>query len=728
MNHQSIPEEVISLLQHVELNQNNWWDKSIQRLIIGIVWHSKNRLDTQALTHEVKSMLGVKLSLSKIEENVKKLCDNKDLIMLHDRTLKIPEIRLEGFSNELKKAEDLQNSAKMSFIQNLSSRIPNLPENRGEEIWIAFNEDLLIPMIQKLGARTYSLFSGAHINSDDTPGFKDFLDKQPTVLQDAIRNSILIFMDSNNPVTKSFIIRHLNARFFVEASQLKGKTLQKINEMIEGKPVFNIFLDTNFLFSLLELHDNPSSDAAVSLIKLIKTIGDFAEVNLYVYPLTIDEAKVVIKRTLQTCQKINFQSNLTEAILETEAELTGMIRKYTEERKLRGVTPEQYFQPYLHQLIELIDEKGVRVYDQNVDILRNNQVIKGEIEYQLELQKNHSIRKQKTYFTLEHDVVLWHFIKNLRPARVENPIKAGYWAATIDFGLLGYDSHKRKHNPESLPICLHPTALIHMLQFWVPRNELFDKAILDSLRLPFLFQAFDEKDESITSNILTLISSLENSDKLSVKLIASLLINRALRNKIAETPDVHERIKVIKDAIETEEAELRKKIEEMNAIKKHDDEKQKELLGVIAQKDADLLEAEISENALKQKILKMENEKRIENNIRRFTIKWFIFPFALNVLISILMHQFGIFFFESTWKLAYSLIFFTFALFVHVLIIDNAGQKEDDISTWKYFEKFHTYKKWIVGLLSALAGGLLVNGIYDVLKARYLEYISTLPK
>jgi hypothetical protein len=75
--------------------------------------------------------------------------------------------------------------------------------------------------------------------------------------------------------------------------------------------------------------------------------------------------------------------------------------------------------------------------------------------------------------------------------QVESPTEAKYWVVTVDYRFLGFDEYKRQNTTASIPIVVHPTTLIQLLQLWVPRTQEFEEAIVRSLRFAFLFHEFD---------------------------------------------------------------------------------------------------------------------------------------------------------------------------------------------------------------------------------------------
>ena len=170
--------------------------------------------------------------------------------------------------------------------------------------------------------------------------------------------------------------------------------------------------------------------------------------------------------------------------------------------------------------------------------------------------------RRKSYEKVLHHMVLWHFTRRQRPVRLESPIEAKFWVATIDFGLLGYDRHKRRGHSGEPPICIHPTVLLQLLQLWVPRNELLEAALITSLH-PLLPHEFDRKAEEVTIRILRSLSRIKGSEVLGQETVAHILFDSAVRLRVDAASNVEEEIEVVHAAIANENQRLELNFKEL---------------------------------------------------------------------------------------------------------------------------------------------------------------------
>ena len=151
------------------------------------------------------------------------------------------------------------------------------------------------------------------------------------------------------------------------------------------------------------------------------------------------------------------------------------------------------------------------MFSQDISAFKTNQDVIDDLLQQKEFEKQRYGDRAKNYERLEHDMVLWHFVKSKRPLRPELPIDAEYWIITADYRLLGFDAHKQKRMGTEVPICLHPTTLTQLLQFWVPQTPEFEQALLSTMRLPTVLPLMDGDAERVSLKILNAVSTFRTS-------------------------------------------------------------------------------------------------------------------------------------------------------------------------------------------------------------------------
>lgn len=596
-NNYLLPREAVALVQHIELNKAGWWDKAVQRLVLAAVWLADAPPSADAIQAALTSTFRLPLAVPKLTSVLASLESRKMLLRLPNDTYRVPEEHRVVFESEIAEAEKIESGAKESFCKLVSAIGEGLEPGK---VWSTFEHDFLGPLIKQIGVNAYRLVVGQKM-SVDRALVDHFLKTFPPELHGKLRDLVTNFIDPKKPEVCAHISRMLHARFCVEASGLPEDVLAKLNASV-GKPIrFIMFVDTNFLFSLLELHENPSNSAAQELRELIAQLRGKPRIDLVITPETIDEAKIAIQYTKDQLKGLPSGHNFTQAAL--QARFSGMAERFLTERlRCNGkLTVEEWFDPYLNDFVAMAHSKGVELFNEKLDGYSTRQDVIDDIHVVFKYEEKLPEARRKSYPKVAHDMVLWHFVNDKRPAYVESPIDANCWILTVDFRFIGFDEHKQKHSKSKIPLCIHPTSLIQLLQFWVPRTKEFEEAMLGSLRLPFLFQDFDAEGEKISLKILKGIGRFEASEELSHSTITHVVFNDGLRTRLQGGHPEDEEVSFIRDAL----------VEEMKLVAEAESQKARILHEEILKRDSALAMLTAQKQAAEQenaKIMKQRDE------------------------------------------------------------------------------------------------------------------------
>ncbi len=574
-----LPKEVAALVHHIELNRSGWWDKVVQRLVLAAVWWS----DHPPSADEVKKTLlqEFKLSLShdKLRVVLSALEKQDLLVALHEGRYRIPDAQRLVFEREIAAAEKVECDAREFFCKLARELCTGLDASSG---WSAFQTELLTPLIKQVGANAYRLITGESLRVDQNL-VDSFLKGFRPEFHSGLKELVARFLDPKKEEVRAHVSRMLHARLCVEAGGLPDNVIQKLNATVGKQAQFRAFVDTNFLFSLLELHENPSNAAARELLDLISQLKSNLKVKLFIVPRTIEEAKTSIASAKHRLSGIPVGGNFTRAALSVG--VSGMAERFLTERLRRGgkLTAEDWFDPYLTDFVPIARGKGVEFFNESLDSYAIRQDVIDDILYVQDIEKRRDESRRKPYQVVAHDMILWHFVSDQRPAYIESPIDSRDWILTVDYRLIDFDQYKQKKSGSKIPLCLHPTSLIQLLQFWVPRTKEFEEAMLGSLRIPFLFQEFDVEAERTSLRILKGLGRFEGRDDISTETITRVILNDGLRARLQskngeDGEDGEDEIAFIRDAL----------VEEMKAHAAAEADKAQQLQDVVNQKEAAL--------------------------------------------------------------------------------------------------------------------------------------------
>jgi hypothetical protein len=572
-----LPHELISLVHHIALNEAGWHRKTLASLTASALWLSDHPLSQSELKDALVNDLSLSVTNEEFQLVLKSLEEDSRIAVLPDGRIKLMEQHREQLNSQLKQFDEVESGTRTRFLD-LAHRVCP-PSTDVDKLWKSFRQDSLLPMIRNMGAKTYEMLGAKSVEEQASHHVAAFLTTLPETVRPAVKELILLFLDPQDPSLRAFILGYSNFYLCLDAGQLDNSSLQSVIAAAERKTPLYLIADTNFLFSVLQLHDNPANEAATSLMELINKARAHVEIRVYVLPDTIAEAKEVLLRHKQHIIQYRPSSNISAVA--AVSELSGITKRYFQEAAHNTrLTPQDYFEPYLTNLPNIARDFGIEVYNADIPNYHTRQDVVDDLYAQLQRQEqldeqyevrskaqlnrkvttgqpkegngnalDGTLRKHpKSYFSLQHDITLWHVACDCRAGRIGNK-EAGYLIVSIDHRFMAFDQFKCRR-AGMLPLVISPAALVQRLSFYVPRSIEFEEAMIDNIRLPFLFNPYDPKAEEVILRILSRLSYFENIERLSVQTIASILLDDALRVRVASVDPVAEKeIELIHEAL-----------------------------------------------------------------------------------------------------------------------------------------------------------------------------------
>jgi hypothetical protein len=735
-----LPSELAALVHHVELNRSGWWDKTLEGVVLTSIWLAETNPTKDQIRQTLVNKFGLTSNNGKLDSVLNSLETRDYIIRFSETTYRIAESKRKGFEADIANAERVEAEATSFFYALVAKVCPDLNQ---QDTWGKFQSIFLGPLIREIGANAYKLVAGEKMTLN-LKLLKEFQKQFDDKHAGRIIEIVSLFLDPSNNAVRSYIARMLHATFCVEASGLKKEIIDKLNSSV-GKPIqFRIFVDTNFLFSLLELHDNPSNSAATELKELIKTLGSNPTIDLYVTPRTIDEAKHSIGLAKERLTGFPRGANFNGAT--NQARFSGLDAKYLERRNEGGrcLSADEWFDPYLHNFVPLAREKGVELYNKKLEDYATRQDVVDDITSILKIEEKRGSRG-KSYPMVEHDMILWHLVNDNRPGYVESAVEAKDWILTLDFRLIGFDEHKMKRRGGKVPICIHPTSLIQLLQFWIPRTPEFEEAILGSMRLPFLFSDLDSEAERTSLRILKGIGRLEDNDQIPDTAISRVMLNDGLRSRLGEGESTDEEAKLIRDALVDElrsvaeehkgqavtlAERLETKGSELEELKKATNQKEntiRELKARFSHEEEKVKDAQARITAQGGEIaeIKSQLEGQASREQRDKMIRKYLLLLIFIVLVSGATGWYGSLFLDSLNQLLGRPVIVTLlsicCFILSHLVLEFKLRKCSELADFWPFEQISRLRRWLWGFIilsfvAGIIGNLYASRIGDKLK------------
>lgn len=565
-------ETLRALVHQVKLNERGWPDKVLQAWIETAFFYKDGY--TFSSINELAEFLKREFGRSFSEPELRKSLDtltNRGIVRI-PTGWKLSEQRIQEIDKRLRESEVLESAVRDQWIAELQARYPQLAQETLHKLWKELIEGFIGPLFLKYGAEAMYLITGAkHLVSEEiSVTLRKLLNSCASKLtslqlEGLVTQEFPDFLLPRTPQRRQYLINLMESALAHHAVGLDKKTLDKIYTM----PInMNLFLDTNFLFSILDLHENPLNETAKALITIAQKVGGKVTIKFYVTDRTLREFQENIRWARTELSRYRWTRELSAAAVRA-GELPGLVLMYLKHNLEKPVSPDTYFEPY-EAAIQLFRSKGIELYNEKFDRLRLDQAVIDDIHDYRDYLKSRG--KPREWDPVEHDVMLWHLVRERRPA-VDSPLEARLFILTCDFRFCGFDARKRKQLGFDTPICLLPGHLLQMIRYFVPRTDDFDAAFLQSLRMPIL-SPFDVERENTTLQILEALARIKEISE-DENTAYAVLTDQALRRALTEATYEQEQLLAVVESVATRklqeslqerEKELQSKAQELEKL------------------------------------------------------------------------------------------------------------------------------------------------------------------
>ena len=327
-------------------------------------------------------------------------------------------------------------------------------------------------------------------------------------------------------------------------SDLAGQLRQRLNESV-------LFLDTNFLFGILDLHYNSQVDVSHELLRAIEAHG--LPFKLRYHEATAEE----MRKTVSHYGSILRSRQWTRAISRAAAasrNLTGIEQKFHESNALAQIDTDEFLRPFEH-FDRMLNEKKIAIYRTGEDRLQARTDLFHD--YQSFLKKNG--RGEKPYETIMHDATVLDATRKLR-TDAKSSLEAGALLISCDYFLYRFDWESARRTNRQACVLL-PNIFLQLLRPFMPSDQDFDRAFAETFALPE-FRALGSGGAKACSKMLQIMATYKDvPEETAFKMVS----NDLLLDRLRTTSDESEFEKAVEAAFVEENRGL---LEEKAAIER----------------------------------------------------------------------------------------------------------------------------------------------------------------
>ena len=86
-----LAKEVSALVHHIELNRSGWWYKTLNRLVLSVIWLSRENMAEDQITKALKETFNLDIKGERLKSAIKSLKGEDCLIEVSAGVYRIPE-------------------------------------------------------------------------------------------------------------------------------------------------------------------------------------------------------------------------------------------------------------------------------------------------------------------------------------------------------------------------------------------------------------------------------------------------------------------------------------------------------------------------------------------------------------------------------------------------------------------------------------------------------------
>lgn len=310
-----------------------------------------------------------------------------------------------------------------------------------------------------------------------------------------------------------------------------------------------VFLDTNFLFGLLDLTNNPQVDLSKDLIRA--AVQHKLPFRLRYHEDTHREMRNTIIHYGSVLKARHWPQAVSRAATRSRY-ISGIEQKYHEKNAVTSISPSDFLKPYEY-LDEWLKEKGIEIYRASAQ--RDQERADLYEEYQEFLTSR--AHRNKPYATVYHDAIVLDAVRQFR-ARAESSIEAGAILLSCDYWLYRFDWESAR-KADALACVMLPNSLWQILRPFIPADEDFERCFAETFALPE-FRAFGSGAAEACQKMLSLLASYKDVPE---ETAYRLLTNHTLIDQLRGAKDSKEFEAQVESAFVSENERL---MEEMAAL------------------------------------------------------------------------------------------------------------------------------------------------------------------
>lgn len=475
------------------------------------------------VAHAMKSIFGIDINSKDVGMALERLRKAQIIVNIGNGHLALAPSVKEALRLRVGSAKALETDVRNVWQKQAGLIAPNLDP---EKLWLTLRS-YLAQAFRRHGIQAVELLNpDAALGKDSKVGLSSILDgiiaKQFPERERALaRESVsAFFLNVSSDRKRAEYIANLADGAF---NYFSLAVAPEVSEKLRGKlNNLTLFLDTNFLFGLLNLHVNPQVDVSS---ELIEAIGKFKlPFRLRYHEATVREMTNTLFYFGKELKLRKWPQKISRAVVASGA-LSGIEMRYHSKNAEQPVAVEDFLAPYQHWQ-ELLKGRGIDVY--NVIDSQEHFLARANLEADYKDYLTY-VHREKPVDAVQHDMNVMETVQSLR-TNAKSTLDAGALLITCDYHLFRFDYEKSRDDGRHHSTVL-PSLFWQILRPFVADNEDFDNAFAETFALPEFSLGKGGAQRAAARMVSILASYSDIPEETATKMLANDLLIAELQSK-----------------------------------------------------------------------------------------------------------------------------------------------------------------------------------------------------
>lgn len=552
--------KVFSKLSHIKaLSHDQKFDQIVQNLIT----HALNNINgvnpknETEVENKVKEIYGISIRNSVITSNIDKLLNKEEIVRdANSKEYFVTPATSIKLKQRLEDASNLENKVKLKWFEEIKNYIDDISENGLEKLWDLLKL-YLSNVFEQHGMQTLNFLNpNIRVNEDDQ---KNLVAIVETILKDngnpftkeVLSTSINQFIINADEIRASYVSQLADATFTSFALTSDAETVNFLNKRYNN---LQLFLDTNFIFGILDLHKNSEDASAREILEEVKK--NRLPFKLTYHPETLAEFKRAFdaRALFLRASKWTRETSRVAVAVDGLSPLEELFHKQNIENE---TDPAVFLEKYDH--VDLIlKDLGLTEYIPKQSTDTELVDVENDVEAYQKFYEEVKNRKIKSFSGFKHDVVALREVRALNPKKTKF-LESNAFFISSDFVLAKFERTYYKRNWE-INYVVNPSVFLQLIRPFIENDYSANKRFIDTFSIPE-FRSFEIDYSTTRSKALQIIN--DNYHATSFETKVNILRDQVLLDKLDKANDDHDKqIDIIERQIAIENQILVQKNEE----------------------------------------------------------------------------------------------------------------------------------------------------------------------